>query len=166
MQKHDLDEDGYVNKTEFRHALHFHKHDHTPGEAREAFEKADTNVDGRLTFGELKEAIGNEAASTFKRKMDRYLWPLGLLACPLLWMNAAYFAAQIIVKDDHSTITTATALLSAFGGILLITAFQNNWDIVVDFAGFTTVAFLCLYLPPMAWREIKGEHLPARIKDD
>ena len=28
MQKHDLDEDGHVNKTEFHHALRFHKHDH------------------------------------------------------------------------------------------------------------------------------------------
>jgi hypothetical protein len=166
LEVHDLDADGHVNKTEFHKALRLHKHDHTPGEAREAFEKADKNIDGKLTLSELKISLGQEAANSLKRKMDRYLWPLGLLACPLLWTNAAYFTVQIIVKDDMSSLTIGSALLSACGGVLLILSFQNGWDNVVDLAGFITVAFLCLYLPPMAWREFTGRHLPSRAKLD
>ena len=160
MKIHDQDDDGYVNKTEFRRALKVHKHDHTPGEASEAFQKADANVDGLLTLTELKEALGSERTNEFKRKMDRYLWPLGMIACPLLWVNTAYFTAKIVAHDDMSSVTTGSALGSLIGGVLLIVSFQRNWDFVVDLAGFFTVGYLCVYFPIMAYREISSAVRP------
>ena len=156
MGKWDLDGDGHLNSTEFSEALDNHGHDHTPGEATRAFEKHDGDIDGKLTLHQAKAALSHEGEGEFQRKVDRYLWPAGLLACPLLFATAGYHTSRIIIYDDFSQLTMNIALWSVLATIGLQLSFINGWTIVVDLAGFVTILWIIFVLPMILWREFNG----------
>jgi len=139
--------DGHVNRTQFPEAMTGHGVDITPGEALRSFGNHDSDLDGKLTPEELQRAVSAEHARTFQRRVERYLWPLGLMSCPLMWLNAAYFAVKIIVFDDISSITLVAAALSASSAVLLQFSFLYGWNVIVDLAGGVTLVYILLVLP-------------------
>merc|ERR1711934_947458 len=101
-RKYDTDQDGHFHHEEFHVALEGHGVDITPGEAKKVFGKHDHDLDGKITVDQLQRAVKVEHENTLQRRVERYLWPIGMLSCPLLWVFTFYSGAKIVIFDDLS----------------------------------------------------------------
>ena len=134
---HDYDQDGHHNHTEFHDAaVKAVGIDLTPLEGRLAFEKHDTDKNGKMALHEFTTAVAHEQlfGSTLQRMLDRILFPLGLMSCGVIWCVALYFIGRLIVVEDYSDFNTNVTIFCCGSAIFLQFAFLRNWTLVVEIA--------------------------------
>lgn len=138
FKAHDINNDDHHNHTEFRTAaVESVGIDLTPLEGRLAHEKHDVNKDGRMDLHEFTAAVEHEQlmATLFRRKLDRILFPIGLLSAAIVWSVALYFLAQLVIYEDTSDFNTNCTAFCCGSAILLQIAFTRGWTLVIEVAG-------------------------------